>query len=109
MSGTARNILYTGAAGGLGPETTIDPRRAGPVVVAVDNHPQKSEALEQAAKSAGPGRLVLERLDLADLAGLRRRLETISAREGGFDIVLNNAAVYPAKPFEDFTIEEFQA
>ena len=29
-------------------------------------------------------------------------------REGGVDIVINNAAIYPSKPFEDYTIEEHQ-
>jgi NAD(P)-dependent dehydrogenase (short-subunit alcohol dehydrogenase family) len=33
-----------------------------------------------------------------------------TAREtGGYDIVINNAAIYPSKPFEEYSIEEFQA
>jgi 3-oxoacyl-[acyl-carrier protein] reductase len=30
------------------------------------------------------------------------------AELGGFDTVINNAAIYPSKPFEDFSIEEHQ-
>src|SRR5258707_758529 len=41
--------------------------------------------------------------------GLARRLGEIAKREGGFDVVINNAAVYPSKPFEQYTIEEHQA
>jgi 3-oxoacyl-[acyl-carrier protein] reductase len=28
---------------------------------------------------------------------------------GGFDVVINNAAIYPSRPFEDYTIEDHQA
>jgi NAD(P)-dependent dehydrogenase (short-subunit alcohol dehydrogenase family) len=35
-------------------------------------------------------------------------LEAISREAGGFDVVINNAAIYPSKPFEDYTLEEMQ-
>jgi NAD(P)-dependent dehydrogenase (short-subunit alcohol dehydrogenase family) len=35
-------------------------------------------------------------------------LQKLSAEVGGFDVVINNAAIYPSKPFEDYTIEEMQ-
>jgi NAD(P)-dependent dehydrogenase (short-subunit alcohol dehydrogenase family) len=47
--------------------------------------------------------------DLGDLSDLRVRLEDMSNETGGFDIVINNAAIYPSKPFEEYTIEEHQA
>lgn len=99
-------ILYTGAAGGLGLETTLAFLRTGAKVVAVDNDAKKIEALRTAAQGL-PG-LTIARLDMSDLAGLRKGLEALSAEVGGFDIVINNAAIYPSKPFEQFTIEEIQ-
>lgn len=99
-------ILYTGAAGGLGLETTLAFLRTGAKVVAVDNDPKKIEALRTAA--AGLDGLTIARLDMSDLAGLRKSLEALSDQVGGFDIVINNAAIYPSKPFEQFTIEEMQ-
>ena len=99
-------ILYTGAAGGLGLETTLAFLRTGAKVVAVDNDARKIEALRTAAQRL-PG-LTIARLDMSDLAGLRQGLEALSAEVGGFDIVINNAAIYPSKPFEQFTIEEIQ-
>lgn len=39
---------------------------------------------------------------------MRPALEAISAEVGGFDVVINNAAIYPSKKFEDYTIEEMQ-
>ena len=99
-------ILYTGAAGGLGLETTLEMLRNGAKVVAIDNNPAKVAALQAAAQDL-PG-LTVSTLDLSDLAGLRTGLEALSAETGGFDVVINNAAIYPSKPFEAYTIEEFQ-
>ena len=45
-----RTILYTGAAGGLGLETTLAMLRTGARVVAVDNSETKIAALQQAAE-----------------------------------------------------------
>ena len=101
-----KTILYTGAAGGLGLETTLAMLRTGAKVVAVDNDPGKVAALEAAA--AGLDGLTVARLDLSDLAGLRAGLEQLSAAVGGFDVVINNAAIYPSKPFEDYSIKDFQ-
>lgn len=101
-----KTILYTGAAGGLGLLTTINMLRTGARVVAIDNDATKVAALREAA--AGLDGLTIGMLDLSDLSGLRAGLEKLSAEVGGFDIVINNAAIYPSKPFEAYTIEEMQ-
>jgi NAD(P)-dependent dehydrogenase (short-subunit alcohol dehydrogenase family) len=98
-----RTVLFTGAAGGLGADSALAFMREGAEVVCVDIDGAKIAALEERARGVGPGRLVVERLDLADLQGLERGL----ARLGRIDVVVNNAAVYPAKPFEEFTLEEY--
>lgn len=99
-------ILYTGAAGGLGLETTLEMLRTGAKVVAIDNDAVKVPSLKEAAKDL-PG-LTVAMLDLSDLAGLRTGLERLSTEVGGFDVVINNAAIYPSKPFEDYSIEDMQ-
>ena len=99
-------ILYTGAAGGLGLQTTVNFLKTGAQVVAIDNNAEKVAALQEAA--AGLDGLTVGTLDLSDLTGLRAGLEKLSAEVGGFDIVINNAAIYPSKPFEQYTIEEMQ-
>jgi NAD(P)-dependent dehydrogenase (short-subunit alcohol dehydrogenase family) len=101
-----RAILYSGAAGGLGLETTLHLLRTGARVIAVDIDEAKIAALEAAA--SGLSGLTVARLDLSDLGALRTGLESLAASHGGFDVVINNAAIYPAKPFEAYTIEEFQ-
>jgi len=104
-----KTILYTGAAGGLGLPATLAFLQAGATVVAIDNDPAKGEALRTAAAGAGAERLVFEALDLSDLTGLKAGLERLAKQVGGFDVVINNAAIYPSKPFEDYTLEEHQA
>jgi len=103
-----RVVLYTGAAGGLGLQTTLDLLSKGAVVIAVDNDVRKVAELEAAAAESNAGRLVVSTVDLSDLdafrAELARRVETL----GNIDVVINNAAIYPSKPFEEFSIEEYQ-
>jgi 3-oxoacyl-[acyl-carrier protein] reductase len=103
-----RTILYTGAAGGLGADTTLAFLRAGARVVAIDNDSAKSESLTRRVASEGLPGLTLRPLDLADLASLDGELRGLSHECGGFDVVINNAAIYPSKAFEDYDIEEYE-
>jgi 3-oxoacyl-[acyl-carrier protein] reductase len=104
-----KTILYTGAAGGLGQPTTLAFLAAGATVVAVDNDQAKIDSLIAVRDPATAERLVIAPLDLADLAALPGQLKVLSRQVGGFDIVINNAAIYPMKPFDQFSVEEFQA
>lgn len=104
-----RTVLYTGAAGGLGLDTTLLLIERGATVVAIDNDLAKVEALKAAAEGKGPGTLVVSTADLSDLAGFRATLDQLARHIGGFDVIINNAAIYPSKPFEDYSIEEHQA
>jgi 3-oxoacyl-[acyl-carrier protein] reductase len=103
-----KTILYTGAAGGLGLETTLHMLEAGARVIAIDNDPKKIAALTDAAKARKLSNLAIHAIDLSDLAGLRTSLEAIAKAENGFDVVINNAAIYPSRRFEDYTLEEMQ-
>jgi len=109
LSVAGRTILLTGAAGGLGTGATLHFLRAGAKVVAIDNERQKVRKLLEQVKKQGLEGLTMCETDLSILQDLRVRLERISAEVGGFDVVINNAAIYPSKPFEEFTIEEHQA
>jgi NAD(P)-dependent dehydrogenase (short-subunit alcohol dehydrogenase family) len=109
MSIAGRTILYTGAAGGLGLETTLHFLMLGARVVAIDNNPDKLAALDAATPADARDRLVVLASDMSDLAGLRADLERTAERTGGYDVVINNAAIYPSKPFEAYSIEEHQA
>jgi 3-oxoacyl-[acyl-carrier protein] reductase len=107
MRHAGRTVLLTGAAGGLGIPTALGFLCAGATVVAVDNNEDKITSLREAAQDQD--KLIVLRADLSDLDGFRTRLNGIAASTGGFDIVINNAAIYPSKPFEEFSIAEHQA
>jgi 3-oxoacyl-[acyl-carrier protein] reductase len=109
MNIAGKTILYTGAAGGLGLATTLAFLAKGATVVAVDNNADKVAALEAAALADTRARLRVLRSNLSDLTSFRSDIESAASSVGGYDVVINNAAIYPAKPFEDFTIEEHQA
>ncbi len=108
FSVAGKTILYTGAAGGLGLETTLNFLRAGARVVAIDHDSKKIEELRNKAALENLDGLSIHALDLSDLPALRPALEAISNEVGGFDVVINNAAIYPSKPFEEYTLEEMQ-
>lgn len=101
-----RRVLYTGAAGGLGLPTTLRLLETGAKVVVLDNDGAKIAQLE--AEADGASGLEVVQCDLSDLEGLRATLDGLIASGGGFEIVINNAAIYPSKSFEDFTLEEMQ-
>ena len=101
-------VLYTGAAGGLGQQTTLQLMERGATVVAVDNDPAKVAALKAAAEGVSAGKLIVSTSDLSELEGFRSALRVLAAQVCGFDVVINNAAIYPSKPFEDYTIEDHQ-
>lgn len=103
-----KTVLLTGAAGGLGAAATLAFLRVGAHVVAVDNDRAKMARLRSAAAAQGLGAITALETDLADFARLRRDVVEASA-PGRIDIVVNNAAVYPTKPFEEFSLEEHQA
>lgn len=103
-----RTVLYTGAAGGLGLDTTLLLIERGAHVIALDNDDAKIARLTAAAEGKGPGCLTVSRIDLSDLATLRTTLDALAQEHRGIDVVINNAAIYPSKPFEDYTIEEHQ-
>ncbi|WP_129777052.1 SDR family NAD(P)-dependent oxidoreductase [Peristeroidobacter soli] len=109
MSISGKTILYTGAAGGLGLATTVAFLDRGATVVAVDNNAEKIAALEAAVSPASRSRLKVLRSNLGNLAAFRSDIEAMAKSVGGYDVVINNAAIYPAKPFEQFTVEEHQA
>jgi len=109
MSIRGKTILYTGAAGGLGLPATLHFLRQGATVLAADHDAGKLTTLEAAASGIGTGRLVTMAADLSDLNGFRAALTRQVEALGGLDVVINNAAIYPSRPFEEYSIEDHQA
>ena len=103
-----RRVLYTGASGGLGQRTTLDMLQAGAEVFAVDRDHSKNRALIEETPGNQAERLHLLELDLTDTDVLQAKLAEITG-DKPLDIVINNAAIYPSKPFEEYSLDEHRA
>lgn len=88
---SGRRAIVTGAASGIGAAAVARLLADGCVVLAVD---LAAEGL------AGTYNLVA---DLADPANIARVAAEAEAKLGGVDILINNAGVCPASPFDDMT------
>lgn len=102
-----RRVLYTGASGGLGHQTTQRMLAEGAEVFALDRDHSKNENLLAETPAEIAGRLHLLEMDLTDQTALEAELGRLTA-EAPLDVVINNAAIYPSKPFEDYSMEELR-
>ncbi|MFJ9609591.1 SDR family oxidoreductase [Kitasatospora sp. NPDC101176] len=85
-------VLITGTSSGIGLAAAVAAARAGYGVVATMRDTARAEALRHAAVEAGVGeRIEIERLDVTDPASVATCLETVLARHGRLDAVVNNA------------------
>ncbi len=109
MSIAGKRILLTGAAGGLGAPATRHFLTLGARVIAADRGSDRLAALIDDTPTGHRERLVALDTDLSDLPRFRADLERVRDALGGIDVVVNNAAIYPSRAFEDYTIEEHQA
>jgi 3-oxoacyl-[acyl-carrier protein] reductase len=103
-----KTALITGGAGGIGSEICAALLTWGCRVVLHDlptsAGDEKAEAFNQ---QFGADRAVFIPGDLGDLSALRRESEIWSASAGGFDFLVNNAAVDPVAPIEAYSLDEF--
>jgi 3-oxoacyl-[acyl-carrier protein] reductase len=107
MDLTGKKILLTGAAGGLGYESALELVRHGARVLALDIRPERGKQLQREGSKLGSGSLTYIDQDLSDFSSLQSTLQNLLSREGTIDVLVNNAAIYPAKAFEDFSLEEY--
>jgi len=100
-----RRALVTGALGTLGRAMTARLAEEGAHVGALD----RPDAADGAARAAGlgPGVTWLG-VDLNDLAGAERAVREAAGATDGFDILINNAALIINKPFEEFSLGEYE-
>ncbi|NUP79065.1 MAG: SDR family oxidoreductase, partial [Nonomuraea sp.] len=96
-----RTALVTGAAQGLGQQFAVALAGRGYRVAGLDLVPQP----ETAGKILDYVELTA---DVTDETQVRRGLERVIDRFGTLHVVVNNAGVYPAKPFEETSVEEWR-
>jgi len=97
--------LITGAGGGIGREAAIAMARlgAGIIVAETSSSGRETQAL---IREAG-GHALHVPVDVADPAGMELLMGKSLAWFNKVDIVINNAAVFDAKPLIDYTVEEW--
>ena len=110
MNVDGRKIVITGAAGGLGSAMVRGLAEVGADVYVLDIDDANGQALvnEVRAHAEGRNHATYLRCDLNDLVGTGELVAGLAGDVGGIDVLVNNAAIYPSKPFEDYGIEEYQ-
>lgn len=97
MSNSQKVVVVTGASQGIGAETVKAFRKAGHRVVATARSVQPSQDPDVLAIAG----------DIADPATARRVIDEAMDRFGRVDTVVNNAGVFVAKPFTQYTAEDY--
>ncbi|MEV4294786.1 SDR family NAD(P)-dependent oxidoreductase [Microbispora rosea] len=91
--------LVTGASQGIGAALVDAYRKLGYAVVAVSRG---------IAPSGDPGVLTVQG-NVADPATAERAISTAVERFGRVDTLVNNAGIFVAKPFTDYTLDDYSA
>jgi NAD(P)-dependent dehydrogenase (short-subunit alcohol dehydrogenase family) len=100
-----KRVLLTGGLGSLGRAQATRLSRAGARVVVLDRPDAPDGAARAAALGPGVGFLGC---DLNDLAGAQALVGAEMERGGGFDILINNAALIINRPHEEFSLAEYE-
>ncbi|WP_042420610.1 SDR family oxidoreductase [Streptacidiphilus anmyonensis] len=104
---TGRTALVTGAATGIGAAVARDLAAAGARVVVNHPHtPEPADAVVRGIEKAG-GTAVAVAADVTVRAEYAAMVDRLTGSFGGWDILVNNAAVAVTKPFAEVTEEEF--
>ncbi len=106
---SGKKVLLTGALGSLGRAQAQSLAVAGAELVLLDR-PDAGQghdfavslALQMGANVSYIGQ------DLNDLEASLHRVETVVSEQGPIDILINNAALILNKPFDDFSMSEFE-
>lgn len=104
-----RKVLLTGGLGSLGRAQAVTLARAGARVLLLDR-PDATNAVEIVAGLAGEasGDIAFIGCDLNRLAEAEAAVAALAAKEGGIDILINNAALIINRPFEEFSLTEYE-
>jgi NAD(P)-dependent dehydrogenase (short-subunit alcohol dehydrogenase family) len=103
MSLEQKTVIVTGASQGIGSAAANLFLDRGYNVVANSRHISRKNELKRS------DRLALVDGDVSELATAQRIVETAVRLFGSVDALVNNAGIFFAKPFTDYTIEDFRA
>jgi 3-oxoacyl-[acyl-carrier protein] reductase len=98
-------IVTGGAGGGLGEAMLAGLLREGASCVAVDRNPERSAALVERLSPLGP--VVGHLADVSEPDFAAGAVAAAVDAFGGLDVVVNNAAIYPSKKWDEYAVDEF--
>jgi NAD(P)-dependent dehydrogenase (short-subunit alcohol dehydrogenase family) len=99
-----RVAIVTGGGGGLAEGICATLAASGAAVAAVDRSLEKAERVAQLASS---GRCIALEADVSDKASVDAMAQRVISELGGIDILVNNAAIYPLRPWTEIDEEEW--
>ncbi|MGO9437810.1 MAG: SDR family NAD(P)-dependent oxidoreductase [Terracidiphilus sp.] len=103
MAKNHKTVIVTGASQGIGSAVVKAFLDRGYNVVGTSRNATKSAELKASEK------LVLVDGDIGQAATAQKVTEAAIQRFGSIDAVVNNAGIFSAKPFTDFTADDFRA
>jgi NAD(P)-dependent dehydrogenase (short-subunit alcohol dehydrogenase family) len=101
-----RVAVVTGAGGGLGEGECLALAAAGAAVASVEMDERKLRRIIETVE-AGGGRALGVQADVSDRSSVEAMAERVATELGGIDILVNNAAIYPSRPWTEITEEEW--
>ncbi len=101
-----RVAIVTGGGGGLGEGICSALAAAGAAVAAVDVAREEAERVAEQVSSNGARCIALE-ADVSKRRSTQKMIEDVVGELGGVDILVNNAAIYPLRPWTEIEEEEW--
>ena len=99
---TSKTIVITGASQGIGAGLVNTFARRGYNVVAT------SRSVSRSSEIPASDKVVRVDGEIADPATARKVVETALSRFGRIDALVNNAGIFFAKPFVDYTLDDYR-
>ena len=99
---TSKTIVITGASQGIGAGLVNTFAERGYNVVAT------SRSVSRSSEIPASDKVVRVDGDIADSATARKVVETALSRFGRIDALVNNAGIFFAKPFVDYTLDDYR-
>ncbi len=103
-----RVAVVTGGAGWLGSDICACLCAAGASVAVVGRTREPIDNTVTALKRGGGHAIAIE-CDVADRASVGRMVDAVVGHLGGIDVLVNNAAIYPSRPWTEISEDEWDA
>lgn len=103
-----KNVLLTGASGGIGVYIARALAKQGANVICVARSEAPLEKLVTEIKLSG-GQAISSPFDISKLEELPNLIEQITQTVGGVDILINNAAIEKYSPFQNYYLDDIRS